>query len=113
MDGGKTRVTGELTGLTKGDHGFHVHEFGDLSNGCVSAGAHFNPAAKEHGGPTDAERHAGDLGNIVAGEDGKATVNIVDAQIPLDGPNSIIGRSVVVRVVCVTVVCRAACKKCG
>lgn len=65
--------------------------------GCTSAGSHFNPASKEHGGPADAERHAGDLGNIVADAAGKAVINITDTQIPLQGPNSIIGRSVVVR----------------
>lgn len=36
----------------------------------VATGAHFNPAGKTHGAPTDVERHAGDLGNIVAGADG-------------------------------------------
>ena len=62
----------------------------------MSAGSHFNPAGKEHGGPADENRHAGDLGNIVAGENGVAVIDISDAQIPLSGPNSIIGRSVVV-----------------
>ncbi len=64
--------------------------------GCVSAGSHFNPAGKEHGGPQDAERHAGDLGNVTAGPTGEATIDVTDSQIPLSGPNSIIGRSVVV-----------------
>ena len=61
----------------------------------MSTGPHFNPAGKKHGAPTDEERHAGDLGNIVAGEDGVAKIDITDAQIPLEGPNSIIGRAVV------------------
>ena len=62
----------------------------------MSAGPHFNPFGKEHGGPKDENRHAGDLGNIIADDNGTAKVDIVDSQIPLDGPYSIIGRSVVV-----------------
>jgi hypothetical protein len=61
----------------------------------MSTGPHFNPAGKKHGAPTDEERHAGDLGNITAGADGVAVVDITDAQIPIGGPNSIIGRAVV------------------
>ncbi|XP_064489201.1 uncharacterized protein LOC135401025 [Ornithodoros turicata] len=89
-------VTGEITGLKKGLHGFHVHEFGDNTNGCISAGAHFNPHGKEHGAPEDANRHVGDLGNVTAGADGVAHVKITDAQISLSGEHNIIGRSVVV-----------------
>jgi len=94
-DGG-TKVTGEVTGLTEGKHGFHIHEFGDTTNGCASAGGHFNPGGKQHGGPDADNRHAGDLGNIVADASGVAKVDLVDKQIPIGGSNSIIGRSVVV-----------------
>ncbi|XP_047339045.1 superoxide dismutase [Cu-Zn] 1 [Impatiens glandulifera] len=93
---GPTTVTGNLSGLKPGLHGFHVHALGDTTNGCMSTGPHFNPAGKEHGAPEDDVRHAGDLGNITAAEDGTATFTIVDSQIPLTGPNAIIGRAVVV-----------------
>jgi superoxide dismutase, Cu-Zn family len=94
--GKKVEITGEVTGLTPGKHGFHVHEFGDLTDGCKSAGAHFNPTNKKHGGPDDKDRHVGDLGNIVADKDGKAVINMTDDVITLNGPQSIIGRAVVV-----------------
>ena len=90
-------MTGEITGLKPGKHGFHIHQFGDYTGGCVSAGGHFNPASKEHGGPADENRHAGDLGNVVVDDAGKVVLDIIDGQIPLCGQNSIIGRSVVVR----------------
>jgi len=93
---GPTTVTGTFTGLNPGLHGFHVHALGDTTNGCMSTGPHFNPAGKEHGAPEDENRHAGDLGNITVGEDGTVNFTIVDDQIPLSGPNSIIGRAVVV-----------------
>ncbi|KAL0383808.1 UNVERIFIED_CONTAM: Superoxide dismutase [Cu-Zn] 2 [Sesamum calycinum] len=57
---------------------------------------HFNPLNKDHGSPIDEERHAGDLGNIVAGSDGVAEISITDRQIPLSGEHSILGRAVVV-----------------
>jgi len=91
-----TVVSGVLKGLTPGKHGFHIHQFGDYTNGCMSAGAHFNPFNKNHAGPEDCERHVGDLGNIVAGDDGVATVEIKDSQVSLIGENSVIGRSLVV-----------------
>ena len=90
------KVTGEIKGLVPGLHGFHVHQFGDNTNGCASAGPHFNPAGKEHGAPDDENRHYGDLGNVKAGENGVAPIDITDKYLSLTGENSIIGRTVVV-----------------
>eukprot|EP00245_Coleochaete_scutata_P018229 TRINITY_DN936_c0_g1_i2.p1 TRINITY_DN936_c0_g1~~TRINITY_DN936_c0_g1_i2.p1 ORF type:complete len:136 (-),score=11.62 TRINITY_DN936_c0_g1_i2:760-1167(-) len=96
MLAGPTTVTAKISGLVPGLHGFHVHQLGDTTNGCMSTGPHFNPAGKTHGAPEDGERHAGDLGNVTAGPDGTVDVTLVDSQIPLSGINSIVGRAVVV-----------------
>ncbi|XP_027339832.1 superoxide dismutase [Cu-Zn], chloroplastic-like [Abrus precatorius] len=96
QDNGPTTVNVRVSGLTPGPHGFHLHEFGDLTKGCISTGAHFNPDQLKHGAPKDKIRHAGDLGNIVANADGVAEATIVDNQIPLFGPNSVVGRALVV-----------------
>uniref|UniRef100_A0A172E3G4 Superoxide dismutase [Cu-Zn] n=1 Tax=Saussurea involucrata TaxID=200489 RepID=A0A172E3G4_9ASTR len=93
---GVTRVRGRIVGLKPGLHGFHIHALGDTTNGCNSTGPHFNPLKKDHGAPLDDVRHAGDLGNIVAGQDGVAEVSIEDYHIPLSGQHSILGRAVVI-----------------
>jgi len=96
--GGKVLVEATVTGLTPGLHGFHIHEKGDCSSGDgMSAGAHFNPGAKPHGGPHLAERHAGDLGNLNADAGGKATLSLeVDGITLGEGANSIIGKGLIV-----------------
>lgn len=91
------KLVAEITGLKPGKHGFHVHEFGDCSSPDFNtAGAHFNPMKHEHGDPTSQNRHAGDLGNIEADANGTARFEWVDQSLTFYGPNSIIGRSVVV-----------------
>jgi superoxide dismutase, Cu-Zn family len=92
------QVRAEITGLTPGNHGFHVHEFGDCSAAdASSAGAHFNPTNKPHAAPDAAERHVGDMGNVQADVLGKAKLEYVDHQISLtNDERSVIGRSVVV-----------------
>lgn len=90
------KIKYEVTGLAKGKHGFHIHEKADFSNGCASAGPHYNPFGKTHGGPDDEERHVGDLGNIEAGDDGKASGEISDKLIKLWGDYTVIGRSMMV-----------------
>ena len=92
------QVQAEITGLTPGNHGFHVHEFGDCSAPDVSsAGAHFNPTSKPHAGPDALERHVGDMGNVEADASGTAKLDYVDHQISLtNDQQSAIGRSVVV-----------------
>lgn len=79
-------------------HGFHIHEFGDISAADgTSAGGHFNPEGHDHGLPDEEPRHAGDLGNLEADEDGMATMSRTVDDITLtEGANAVLGRGVVV-----------------
>ncbi|XP_060711335.1 copper chaperone for superoxide dismutase-like [Hemiscyllium ocellatum] len=86
-------IEGTVDGLKPGQHGLHVHEFGDLTNSCLSCGDHYNPGENRHGGPQDVDRHVGDLGNIRASEDGRATFRMEDDRIKV---SNIIGRSLVI-----------------
>jgi|SRR5262245_6654361 len=75
--GGKLLITGKLSGLTAGFHGFHIHSVGicdpkatDATGAVVpfaSAGGHLNPAGTTHG------HHAGDLPLLYVSADGKAS----------------------------------------
>jgi Cu-Zn family superoxide dismutase len=88
------QVTAEISGLSEGNKGFHIHQYGDCTatNG-TSAGGHFNPEGMDHAGPTDAIRHMGDMGNITANAQGNAMIDYVDKTIHI---NMILGRGVIV-----------------
>ncbi len=91
------KIVANLTGLQPGAHGFHIHQFGDCSApDGTSAGGHFNPHDKSHGSPEEIDRHAGDLGNIVALDNGHASYERIDQGLTLSGPDSIIGRALIV-----------------
>lgn len=95
--GDEVKVVADLTGLTPGKHGFHIHEFGDCSDPKgASAGGHFNPTNHQHGAPDGSDRHAGDLGNIEADASGKAHLEASDKSMKLAGADSIIGHAVIV-----------------
>ena len=83
---GVLHVKGRVRNLTEGEHGFHVHVFGDLrAPDATSAGGHYNP--------TNMEKHAGDLGVINANADGVAEVDIKTKELTV---HSILGRSIIV-----------------
>ena len=96
-DKSSVKIVVNLQNLKPGNHGFHIHETGNLEGGCGSCCAHFNPTNSNHGGPDDAERHTGDLGNIKANQKGIAKMTFTDKKIKLRGTKyNIIGRSVVI-----------------
>lgn len=91
------RVVADLSGLTPGEHGFHVHETGNCSApDAASAGEHFNPTSMPHGAPDADRRHMGDLGNITADADGNARLDRTVKMLGLEGANTIVNRAVIV-----------------
>lgn len=112
--------------------GFHIHQFGDASNGCASAGPHcqyiyrpagvaelrstdrlqscaddfmtVNPKGQAHGNVDDEERHAGDLGNIYFEKDGKSSGDIT---LPKESSTTLFGENSIIGV------SRSAARKLG
>lgn len=91
---GLTQVDYSIAGLTEGLHALHVHE-APVDPDCASTGGHWNPDSNNHGGNLDAQRHIGDLGNILADDTGKAEGTLL-ARVPLRGRRGIEGLAVVV-----------------
>ena len=92
--GNAVQVVAEVTGLTPGRHGFHVHEFGDFSAAdAATAGSHFNPTKDPHAGHDADKRHMGDLGTLEADASGKARLDLSDKKIKIE---QIIGKAVIV-----------------
>ena len=89
--GQPTIIQGIIKGLKPGKHGFHIHEFGDLSDGCASAGGHYNPEGVDHGSLE--KGHVGDLGNIVADKSGTSRFQIKAERVDL---SDVVGRAIVV-----------------
>ena len=93
---GGVQVVAHFEGVPEGEHGFHIHEFGDCSSGDgKSAGGHFNPAGASHAGRDAEERHIGDLGNITADANGTAHADFVDSHLSIMGDHSIVGKGVI------------------
>ena len=96
---GKVVISGQVTGLgADARHAIHIHEFGDASAADgTAAGDHYNPEGHPHAGLDSAERHAGDLGNLLADAAGSCRVEISVDNLSIAGArNPLLGRSVVI-----------------
>lgn len=101
--GDAVEVRYNLSGLTPGAHGFHLHQTGacgpdSTGTPAGAAGGHFNPLSSEHGDPAfpATQRHAGDLGNILAEATGQALGVRIDSVLSFEGPTAILGKAVLV-----------------
>ncbi len=84
-------VNATVKGLSRGKHGFHVHE----GTSCDEYGGHFNPTNAPHGSPDDPSSHLGDLGNILA-QRGTGEYDALNEKLKLSGDHSIIGHAIIV-----------------
>jgi Cu-Zn family superoxide dismutase len=85
------RITGEVSGLTPGDHGIHIHMTGKCeAPDFTTAGGHFNPTSAKHSLHTQGG-HAGDLGNLKVESNGTAKIDITVPGVVIrgDGANSL------------------------
>lgn len=67
-------ITGQLSGLAAGEHGFHIHQVGSCEPPFTSAGDHWNPSSREHGHLNPEGAHRGDMMNVTVGNDSTVTV---------------------------------------
>ncbi len=98
-EGNAVKVVADFEGLNPDQkHAIHIHQFGDCSlPDGMSAGGHYNPEGHEHGLPEKDQRHAGDLGNMQADNNGKSHYELTVNNITVAGQkNPIIGRAVIV-----------------
>ncbi len=93
------KVLAHIEGAAAGKHGIHIHEKGDCGDSGNAAGGHFNPEGLPHGEASKdgiAHVHAGDLGNIEIGPDGKGDLEITIPGLTVEpGKFSVSGRSVI------------------
>jgi Cu-Zn family superoxide dismutase len=76
-DDGATLIV-EAQGLPPGPHGMHIHDVGICEGpGFESAGPHWNPTGRQHGGQNPQGAHMGDLENITVGQDGQLRVQVL------------------------------------
>lgn len=96
---GPVRMVIRVENLSPGEHAIHLHETGDCSApDATSAGGHWNPTDDPHGKRGNNGFHAGDIDNLVAGEDGIATLEMEfdDWSIGGSDDSSILNKAVII-----------------
>ena len=84
-------VSLQLTGLTPGKHGVHLHAIGKCEPDFAASGGHFDPGPASNTDP-DANHpyHMGDIPNLEVGSDGRGTMKVMTTRVTLSpGPLSV------------------------
>ena len=99
-DGRGVRLQGVLSYVQVTDDfiGLHVHEFGDVSDGCDAAGGHYNPDSRRHGDINEYDSHVGDFGNVEVNYQNDVQLDLTAKRLRLNcgKSNFAIGRALVV-----------------
>lgn len=100
---GLVTMVGTVTGLEEGEHAIHIHEKADCSSDDgTSSGGHWNPTAQPHGAWGDETGyHKGDIGNITANANGRATVTKTTDEWCIgcgDETKDILGKAIIVHI---------------
>lgn len=94
------KISGSVDNISSGDHGFHIHEFGDCGDEGKNAGSHFNPDQKPHGHAMkdgSMKVHPGDMGNLTVNEKGSASIDLLIPGVSLTGGKyAVSGRTVII-----------------
>ncbi|AWN22543.1 superoxide dismutase [Deinococcus irradiatisoli] len=103
------RISLTVSGLTPGQHGLHIHEYGRCTPGVDpavnavvpfgGAGGHFDPGmSRNHATPQTDDNlgHGGDLPMVVVGADGNGSVSFVTQKVSLSGLTGVLNRSIVI-----------------
>ena len=85
------KIALQLSGLPAGTHGFHIHAVGKCDPPAfTSAGGHFNPEQRKHGGMSAEGPHAGDLPSLVVEQHGSYSGEVTAHRVTLHpGRNSL------------------------
>eukprot|EP00050_Salpingoeca_kvevrii_P016701 m.57838 g.57838 ORF g.57838 m.57838 type:complete len:744 (+) comp7106_c0_seq1:171-2402(+) len=91
------------SGTTSSGHNWHVHINSVENNLCGNAGGHYAPLGPNQASCSPTNQTECEVGNL-AGKNGPLTLGAVDAnigyfndiEVPLSGPYSVLGRSIVV-----------------
>jgi len=91
----------EMSSISPGLHGFHIHEFGSCADFGKAAGSHFDPDNTRRHGQLASHRqhgvHAGDMGNLIADASGKAVLDLTLPGVVLTGgKRSVAGRAIII-----------------
>lgn len=95
--GGAVEIIADVNGLQQGDHGFHIHTFGDLSSvDGSSTGVIFGSLESDNKKNITGNNYRGNLGNIYALDSSLAEYKQEKFSLSLNGELSIVGRSIVI-----------------